>query len=156
MELKIANIDDIKGVAGEFLHHIGDCRHIAFHAGMGVGKTTFISALCEVLGMEDEASSPTFSIINEYHALPSDNQSDHAGSDTHIERIFHFDFYRIETPEETIDLGLDDYFDSGALCLMEWPENVESFLPEDTLDVYMEADEEGVRHIRWNEPKVQA
>ena len=85
-----------------------------------------------------------------------DNQSDQGGAESQIDRIYHFDFYRIETSEEALDLGLDDYFDSGALCLMEWPENVESFLPEDTLDVNIETDDEGVRIIRWEEPKVPA
>ena len=138
MEIKIRNIEDIEEGAGKFLSVLGERRHIAFHAGMGAGKTTFISALCSLLGMEDEATSPTFSIVNEYQGR------DEAGN---LKKVYHFDFYRIETPEEALDLGLDDYFDSDALCLMEWPENVAEFLPEDTLDVRISVDEEGTRII---------
>ncbi len=134
MKIEIENIEQIDAGAREFLRVIGDRRHIAFHASMGAGKTTFISALCRAMGVEDETTSPTFSIVNEYR-------------DRDDKRIFHFDFYRIETPEETLDLGLDDYFDSGALCLMEWPENVEDFLPDDLLDVYIDVDEKGSRTI---------
>ncbi|MBD5189533.1 MAG: tRNA (adenosine(37)-N6)-threonylcarbamoyltransferase complex ATPase subunit type 1 TsaE [Bacteroidales bacterium] len=140
MKIRIENIADLEAAAREFMCAIGDRRHIAFHAEMGAGKTTFISALCKVAGMEDEATSPTFSIVNEY-------QTPEGGPG----RIYHFDFYRIETPEETLDLGLDDYFESGALCLMEWPENVEDFLPDDTLDVYIDVDADGVRTIHTEE-----
>ena len=140
MEIRIENIGDISSAAQEFIRSIGPRRHIAFHGGMGAGKTTFISALCQALAMEDEATSPTFSIVNEYRGAGEGG----------IGRIFHFDFYRIESPEETLDLGLDDYFDSGALCLMEWPENVEEFLPEDTLDVCLEVEPSGARVIRMD------
>ena len=140
MEIRIENIDKIGAAAGEFLSRIGSRRHIAFHAGMGAGKTTFISALCACAGMEDEATSPTFSIVNEYRSAACAGQP--------AKRIFHFDFYRIETPEEALDLGLDDYFDSGALCLMEWPENVEDFLPEDTLEVQIDVMADGSRVIK--------
>lgn len=138
MEIRIGNIDEIGSAAQEFLRAVEGRRHIAFHGSMGAGKTTFISALCDALGMEDEATSPTFSIVNEYRGATG--------------RVYHFDFYRIETPEETLDLGLDDYFDSGALCLMEWPENVEDFLPDDTLHVAIEETPGGGRVIRTEEP----
>lgn len=152
MEIRVENIADLDAAAREFLKAIGDRRHVAFHARMGAGKTTFISAICKALGMEDEATSPTFSIVNEYHAASGGRDDGLAGGSNLVpDRIYHFDFYRIETPEETLDLGLDDYFDSGALCLMEWPENVEYFLPEDTLDVYIDVDEKGVRVIRAGE-----
>lgn len=121
--------------AAEFLRTLGDRRHVAFNAPMGAGKTTFISALCRVLGATDEASSPTFSIINEYEA-PEGN-------------VYHFDFYRIESVEETIDLGLDDYFDSGLLCLMEWPEKVEGFMPDDTLYVTISVGDDGRRSVKF-------
>ena len=137
MEIRIANIENIEAAAREFLRVIGTRRHIAFHGEMGAGKTTFISALCRVLEMEDEASSPTFSIVNEYRGPGVEE----------IDRISHFDFYRIESAEETLDLGLDDYFDSDALCLMEWPENVEDFLPEDTVDVKLSVEPTGERVI---------
>ena len=148
MEIRVENIADLDSAAREFLRAIGHRRHVAFRAGMGAGKTTFISALCKALGAEDEVSSPTFSIVNEYHADGATGMpTGKAAEESSPFKIYHFDFYRIETPEETLDLGLDDYFDSGALCLMEWPENVEDFLPDDTLDVYIDVDETGVRTI---------
>lgn len=131
MEIVIRNTEDLPEAARAFAAAIGEHRHFAFRAGMGAGKTTFISELCRTLGAEDEATSPTFSIVNEYAAPDGP--------------IYHFDFYRIETPEETLDLGLDDYFDSGCLCLMEWPENVEDFLPEDVVDVRIDVRDDGSR-----------
>ncbi len=127
MNISIRNIEDLPRAAAEFVAAMGDNRHFAFHAPMGAGKTTFISALCAALGSEDEASSPTFSIVNEYAVAPG-------GSD----KIYHFDFYRVETVEELLDMGLDDYWDSGSVCLMEWPENALGFLPDDTVDVRIE------------------
>lgn len=104
---------------------------------MGTGKTTFIKALCEELGVEDVINSPTFSIINEYLALPSG------------EHIYHFDFYRVEKLEEALDMGCDDYFSSGCRCLIEWPEVVESLLPEDVLRVRVEEDASGGRILEF-------
>ena len=95
-------------------------NHVAFDAPMGAGKTTLIGVICREMGVEDDVNSPTFSIINEYRA--GDGRS-----------IYHFDFYRIENESQGFELGLEDYFESGSLCLMEWPENVESLLPDDTL-----------------------
>lgn len=134
MEIKIEGTEDLQRAAKQFVEEMGESRHFAFHAPMGAGKTTFISALCEVLGAEDEASSPTFSLVNEY-AVPGGKP------------IYHFDFYRIESPAEAMDMGLDDYWDSGSLCLMEWPENVENFLPEDTVDLTIEVLDDGSRLI---------
>ena len=109
---------------------------------MGAGKTTFCTALCRVLGVEsDTVSSPTFAIVNEY--LTS------AG-----ETVYHFDFYRISRPEEALDIGLYDYLDSGVLCLMEWPENVEGLLPEETLHVSIEVGEDGSRTLSWEDKQV--
>lgn len=119
MNLIISSPADLDRAAREFLAAIGRDRHIAFIAPMGSGKTTFIAAICRALDMEEEATSPTFSIVNEYRS-PQDG------------RIFHFDFYRVEDPAEIEDLGLDEYFDSPALCLMEWPEAAAAFLPDDT------------------------
>ncbi len=144
MEIIIRNTDGLEEAARQLLRALAGRRHVAFNAPMGAGKTTFIAALCRVLGMEDEASSPTFSIINEYHAA-SGREGEEGMPD--YDRIYHFDFYRIETPEETMDLGLDDYFDSQALCLMEWPENVEEFLPEDTVEVSIEVLPDGSRRL---------
>ena len=135
MEIRVKDTEGLERGAAEFAAALGGRRHLAFHGEMGAGKTTFISALCRVLGMEDEVTSPTFSIVNEYQG---------AGK-----RVYHFDFYRIETPEETLDLGLDDYFDSGDLCLMEWPEYIADFLPDDVTDVYISVEEDGSRLIRF-------
>lgn len=134
MEIEIRNIDELPAAAEKFLKAMGDRRHFAFHAPMGAGKTTFISELCKAMGAEDEASSPTFSIVNEYAVSGQ-------------KPIYHFDFYRIESVEELLDMGLDDYWDSGAVCLMEWPENALDFLPEDTVDVNIEVREDGSRVI---------
>lgn len=135
MELIIKNIEQLGEGARQFLAAAGDSRHFAFHAPMGAGKTTFIAELCRDLGCIDEASSPTFSIVNEY--AREDGPS-----------VFHFDFYRIESEEELIDMGLNDYFDSGSICLMEWPENAEGYLPDDIVDVEIEVADDGSRIIR--------
>lgn len=128
MDIIIKNINELPRAAHEFIDAMGESRHFAFHAPMGAGKTTFISALCNALGSIDEASSPTFSIVNEYAV--DDSTAKKVG-----DKIFHFDFYRVETEEELLDMGIYDYWDSGALCLIEWPENAEDFLPEDTVNV---------------------
>ena len=138
MEIQISDIDHLGQGARKFIEVLGNRRHVAFEAPMGAGKTTFIAALCHELGMEDEASSPTFSIINEYHPAPE-------SKDSRI--VYHFDFYRIESPEETLDLGLDDYFDSDALCLMEWPGNVDGFLPDDVVEVVIRVNDDGSRTL---------
>lgn len=138
MKILISNEADIERGAREFLDAVGSRRHIAFHAPMGAGKTTFTSAICRVLGVEDDVNSPTFSIINEYR--------DAGGAP-----VFHFDFYRIDSPAQALDLGLDEYFDSDALCLMEWPENVDGFLPDDTLDVSISVGDDGSRTISFDE-----
>ena len=138
MKVNIKNEADAERAAGEFLEQIGDRRVIAFHAPMGAGKTTFTAAIVRRLGMADEATSPTFSIINEYAPGPGAADS---------RPVYHFDFYRIDDPAEAADLGLDDYFYSGSLCLIEWPENVEAFLPEETLHVNITVNPDGSRTI---------
>ena len=118
---------------------MGDGRLIAFHAAMGAGKTTFTTAICRCLGVkEDAVSSPTFAIVNEYRCGNG-------------EPLYHFDFYRITKPAEALDIGLYDYLDSGCTCIMEWPENVEDLLPEETLHVSIEVEPDGSRIIRWEE-----
>ncbi len=119
MEIIVENEGCLDSAAAEFLAALGPRTHVAFRAPMGAGKTTFISAVCRALGMEEVATSPTFSIVNEYRG----------GGRT----VYHFDFYRIDDVREAIDLGLDEYFDSGALCLMEWPDVAEALLPDDTV-----------------------
>lgn len=138
-EIVIRNLQDLDRAAEEFLGAIGDNRLIAFYAPMGAGKTTFTTALCKALGVrEDAVSSPTFAIVNEYRSGSGDP-------------IYHFDFYRIAKLEEALDIGLYDYLDSGALCLMEWPENVEGLLPDETLRVSITPMPDGSRLLSWDD-----
>ena len=135
--INIPTLEQLPDAASEFLGAIGDARLVAFHAPMGAGKTTFITAVCKALGVSDDAiSSPTFAIVNEYRTASG-------------EPLYHFDFYRIETPAEALDIGLYDYLDSGALCLMEWPENIESLLPEETLHVQISVMPDGARQLTF-------
>ena len=113
---------------------------IAFYGKMGAGKTTFIKALCEELGVEDVITSPTFAIVNEY-SLPLGGRLEGA--------LYHFDFYRIKKIEEVYDMGYEDYFYSGNLCLIEWPELIEELLPENALRVTIEEQPDGSRIIAW-------
>ena len=138
-QIVIPSLSEIDAAAEEFLRRIGDRRLVAFYAPMGAGKTTFTTALCRRLGVRaDAVSSPTFAIINEYRAADG-------------EPVFHFDFYRINNPEEALDIGLYDYLDSGALCLMEWPENIEDLLPPETLRVRIDVARDGVRTLSWED-----
>ena len=130
----ICHKDNLDAAAAEFLEAIGNSTVIAFRGHLGAGKTTFIKALCDRLGVEDNVCSPTFTIVNEYRAadgLP----------------VYHFDFYRIDSLREAQDLGLDEYFYSGCLCLMEWPEKIEELLPEETVEVAIEPLDETTRKI---------
>ena len=130
-EIKISSLADLDAAPKEFLASMGDETIYAFYGDMGAGKTTFIRALSKALGVEeDEANSPSFSIINEYR------------SDTTAELIYHFDLYRLESVEEALEIGVEDYFDSGALCLLEWPERIEPLLPDDTVKVTIKVDPE--------------
>ena len=136
-QIQIAGLEDLERAAREFLEAIGGQTLVAFYAPMGAGKTTFITAVCKALGVQEDAvSSPTFAIVNEYRTA--------AGIP-----LFHFDFYRIERLEEALDIGLYDYLDSGFLCLMEWPENIEGLLPEETLKVTIAVNADGSRTLSW-------
>lgn len=130
----------LAAVARQFIDTIGNRSVFALYGKMGAGKTTFIKAVCEELGVTDVINSPTFAIVNEY-------RSDRTG-----ELIYHFDFYRIKELEEVYDMGYEDYFYSGALCFIEWPQMVEGLLPDDAVKVSMEESEEGSREITVNEP----
>lgn len=137
--IEIHGLEELPQAAQAFLSEIGDNRLIAFYAPMGAGKTTFTTAICHELGVrEDAVSSPTFAILNEYRTA--------AG-----EPVFHFDFYRITRLAEALDLGLYDYLDSGCLCLMEWPENIEELLPEETLKVNITVQPDGGRLVTWED-----
>ena len=133
IEISIPSLDKIADAAQEFVAQMGNRRVFAFHGGMGAGKTTFIKAICQHLGVKDAVTSPTFAIVNEY------------GSD--IGSIYHFDFYRIKNLGEVMDLGFEDYAYSGNLCLMEWPELIEELLPEDTTKVHIAETENGMRIV---------
>ena len=135
MDIKIQSLEHIHEAAREFIAAMGDNTVFALYGKMGAGKTTFIKALCQELGVEDVVTSPTFAVINEY-------RSDIAG-----ELIYHFDFYRIKKLEEVYDMGYEDYFYSGALCFIEWPELVEELLPGNTIKVTIEELEDGSRKL---------
>ena len=117
MELIARNVDELHGVAEAILNHFEGHRVFATKGKMGAGKTTLIKAFCEVLGVEETVSSPTFALVNEY-------------TDAKGESVFHFDFYRIKKTEEVFDIGYEEYFYSDHYCFIEWPELVEGLLPE--------------------------
>ena len=143
MEIKINSLDSIHEAAKQFIAAMGDNTVFAFYGKMGAGKTTFIKAVCEELGVTDVINSPTFAIVNEY-------RSDETG-----ELIYHFDFYRIKKLDEVYDMGYEDYFYSGALCFIEWPELVEELLPGNAVKVEIEESEDGSRimHFEAEEKK---
>ena len=136
MEIKITSLDSIHEAAKQFIAAMEDNTVFAFYGKMGAGKTTFIKAICEELGVTDVINSPTFAIVNEY-------RSDETG-----ELIYHFVFYRIKKLDEVYDMGYEDYFYSGALCFIEWPELVEEVLPGDAVKVIIEEVEDGTRSVR--------
>ena len=135
--LEIENLASIEKAAETFTQHISNRTVFAFRGKMGVGKTTFIKAVCKVLGVSETVNSPSFAIINEYV------------SDTTGETIYHFDFYRINSVREAMNIGAEDYFNSGSLCFIEWPEKVEPLLPAGTVWVDMEERERGKRIINY-------
>lgn len=138
-EITIASLSDIDKAAAEFLDEIGSNRLIALYAPMGAGKTTFTTAVCRRLGVrEDAVSSPTFAIVNEYRTAVG-------------EPLYHFDFYRITKTAEALDIGFWDYVDSGALCIMEWPENIGELLPDETLRVTISVLPDGTRKLNWED-----
>lgn len=136
MEIKIQSLEEIHEAARIFIREMGDNTVFAFYGKMGAGKTTFIKAVCECLGVEDVINSPTFAIVNEYRSETG-------------ELIYHFDFYRIKKLEEVYDMGYEDYFYSGALCFIEWPELIEEVLPGNAVKVEIEEAEDGSRVIRF-------
>ena len=138
-QIKISSLDDLSSAARRFVELMDDRTVYTFRGEMGAGKTTFINALCRELGVTDDATgSPTFAIINEYR------------SDTTAELIYHFDLYRIEREEEADDLGIEDYFYSGALCFIEWPERIENLLPDDTVNVEIIVGDDDSRALTIN------
>jgi len=136
MQLKIKTLKEINAVAQKFVSQMGDNTVFAFYGKMGAGKTTFIKAICEVLGITDTVNSPTFSIINEY-LLPDGNLA------------YHFDFYRILNISEAVNIGTEEYFYSGNLCFIEWAEKIPEILPENTVKVQIEVLENDERTISF-------
>ena len=133
MEIKFKE-EDIKQAARQFVESMGDNTVYAFYGKMGAGKTTFIKAVCEELGVDDTVTSPTFAIVNEYEAAQG-------------RPIYHFDFYRIKKVSEAYDMGCEEYFYSGHPCFIEWPELIEEVLPEETVNVTIEALPNGERRL---------
>ncbi len=133
-EIIINGTGDLPRAARAFLDHLGDHTIVAFHGQMGAGKTTFITAVCKALGVQDVVNSPTFTLVNEYR--------NGAGKP-----VYHFDFYRIGHLSEALDIGVFEYFDSGALCLIEWPELIEEILPEETLNVQILVEDADTRTL---------
>lgn len=124
-KIHVADIRELPRAAQAIIQRTSGRGVVAFFGEMGAGKTTLIREICAHLGVKDTVTSPTFALVNHYI-------SERTGD------IFHFDFYRIDKLEEAYDLGYDEYFDSGALCLIEWPEKIEPLLPEDAVRVEIE------------------
>ena len=134
MEIKIENIEHLSSAARKFVDEMGENRVFAFYGKMGAGKTTFIKAICEAMGVKDVVASPTFAIVNEY-------------ADAEGQPVYHFDFYRIKNLREAYDIGCEEYFYSGYPCFIEWPEMVEELLPEDVVSVRIEVSENEERTV---------
>lgn len=140
MLLQLSTLDELPSAAHKFIDSIGNRRIFAFYGAMGAGKTTFIRAICEELGVAEPVTSPTFAIVNEYHATNLPIGENREGA------IYHFDFYRIRRQEEAFDIGFFDYLDSGFLCFIEWPELIEDLLPDTTVRVRIQ--EDPISHLR--------
>lgn len=134
-QITIKNISALSDAASELIDQIGDRKVVAFYGEMGAGKTTLISEICRQLGINEKVCSPSFAIVNVYKSQE-------------CRPIYHFDFYRIKKVEEAYDFGYEEYFYSGELCLIEWPELIEELLPEDTLRLEIVAIDQNCRIIR--------
>ena len=138
--IHVDSLEQLPAAADKFVETMGDATVYAFYGDMGAGKTTFINALSRRLGVEDDVTnSPSFAIINEYR------------SDTTAELIYHFDLYRLEEIDEALEIGVEDYFDSGALCFLEWPERIADILPDDTVRVDIRVNDDNSRDIIIND-----
>lgn len=133
MKITILNLADLPKAAHQFLGAMSEHKVIAFSGEMGAGKTTFIKALCAAMGISDVASSPTFSLVNEYQ--------NEVGK-----KVYHFDFYRLQKESEALDMGVEEYFYSGNYCFIEWPEKIPTLLPADCLQVKITVND-GVREL---------
>lgn len=135
MEIRINSLAEIDDAAKKFIENMGDSKVFAFYGKMGAGKTTFIKAVCEQLGVDDVITSPTFAIVNEYQSATTGDS------------IYHFDFYRIKKLDEVYDMGYEDYFYGGGVCFIEWPELIEELLPENAIRVDISATDDGKRTV---------
>ena len=133
MNIIIKDIEHIREAAREFINHIGEARVFAFYGSMGAGKTTFIKAVCQELGVTDVVTSPTFAIVNEY-------------ADRNGEPVYHFDFYRLKSLDEAYDIGYEEYFYSGCYCFTEWTEKIEPLLPDRYVRIGIE-EQNGIRTL---------
>jgi tRNA threonylcarbamoyladenosine biosynthesis protein TsaE len=133
---EIYKIDQLPTIAEKIIEHCKDIKNVLFYAEMGAGKTTLIKEIIKQLGVTDNVSSPTFSLVNEY--ISNNNET-----------IYHFDFYRIEIEEEVLDIGIEDYFYKNAWCFIEWPQNIESYLPENSIVIEIEILDEETREIKF-------
>ncbi len=140
-EITVSGLGDLPEAAEEILGALDGRNVIAFFGTMGAGKTTLIREICDQLGSEDVVTSPTFALVNRYNSANG-------------RPIFHFDFYRINKLQEAIEIGLYDYLDSGCLCIMEWPENIEDLLPEETLKVSIKVNPDQSRTLTWEDPQL--
>ena len=129
-------LPEIEEAAKEFIRDIGHHRVFLFQGDMGAGKTTFISEVCRLLGADDDFGSPTFSLVNEY-------------ADRDGDPIYHFDLYRIDSLQEALDMGAEEYLNSGHLCLVEWPEVLGNLIPEEAVEVTIKVNEDGSRLLQW-------
>ena len=130
--LEINSLDELDKVAQAVIDSLDGRTVVAFDAPMGAGKTTLIGRIAHLLGAEDDVTSPTFAIVNQYEG---------------VRTIYHFDMYRIERIEEALDFGSEEYLSSGELCLVEWPEKIEALLPDDTMVVKIEILSESARRF---------
>ncbi|MFV0291636.1 MAG: tRNA (adenosine(37)-N6)-threonylcarbamoyltransferase complex ATPase subunit type 1 TsaE [Mangrovibacterium sp.] len=136
-EKKINSLSELPQTVALFIDTFKNERHFAFRGEMGAGKTTFIKALCQHMGVVDNITSPTFALVNQYETLKYGD-------------ILHFDFYRIKDLSEAFDIGLEDYLESGKYCFMEWAERVEEALPDELVEVIIEVIDNNARLIKAN------
>jgi tRNA threonylcarbamoyladenosine biosynthesis protein TsaE len=137
-KITIHTLEQLNDAAREVLDLLDDKKVIAFYGHMGAGKTTFIKALCKELGVQDNVSSPTFALVNEYNTSQG-------------KKVFHFDFYRIKSIQEAYDMGYEDYLYSGNYCLIEWPEKIEELLPENVVKIHIQAEADNSRLLLISE-----
>ncbi len=137
-EILIQTLADLEPAAASLLSYMGDRKIVTFEGEIGAGKTTFIKIICDKLGVEEAVTSPTFSIVNEY--LYQTKQGEE-------KRVYHMDIYRLEDIQEAMDIGMEEYLDSGEICLIEWPELIKPLLPEDVVEIKIVLEEDFSRKM---------